>query len=71
MRANLQFNLPEEEYIFECANKSFTVVSYLEDLQQALRSYIKHGHDFKNPDDALRFVYDEISAILSNITVAG
>jgi hypothetical protein len=71
MKATLEFKLPDEDYFFECANKGFDVVKELTELQQTLHSQVKHGHHYKTIDEALEDTYQQISNILSCITVYG
>jgi hypothetical protein len=36
------------------------VNSAIWDLKQAIRSKLKHGHEFKTPDDVLEWVQEEL-----------
>ncbi len=71
MRATLTFDLPDEDYFFECANKGFEIVKELTELQQTLRSHVKHGHNYKTIEDALEDMYTQVNNILSLLTVYG
>lgn len=43
MKAVLEFNLPEEEFEFDLASKSFPLLQLVEDLDQELRNFLKYG----------------------------
>jgi hypothetical protein len=43
MKAVLEFNLPEEEFEFDLASKSFPLLQLVEDLDKELRSFLKYG----------------------------
>jgi len=52
-KAKLEFNLPDEESEFLIASKAMSWALTVWDIDQKLREWLKYGHEFKNPDDAL------------------
>jgi len=56
MKAILEFNLPEDAALHKWAVASADMASEIMDLDNNLRSWIKHGHQFKDADEALRTV---------------
>jgi hypothetical protein len=65
MRAILTFHLPREEHEFQLANEAADWHSVVWEIDQKLRGYLKYGHTFQSPDEALqeirRYLYEEIS----------
>jgi len=53
MKAKLEFNLPEEKNEYTLATKGSHYFSVLYELDQLLRGYLKYGHKFKTPDEAI------------------
>ena len=65
MKATLQYNLPKEAYVYNCAHNGWRYRSELRDLQEQLRSWRKHGHSFADADAVIeniwsRFVVDGV-----------
>ena len=60
MKAILEFNLPDDEYDFRCANEGEAVRGVLRDLDNWLREKLKYGHDFKSVDAALEAARGEL-----------
>ena len=56
MKAILEFNLPEDQREFEIANQSKDMLCIIGNLEDALRSYLKYGHQFKTPEEALEAI---------------
>jgi hypothetical protein len=71
MKAILEFNLPEDQREFEIANQSKDMLCIIGNLEDALRSYIKYGHEFETPEEALEAIrarlYEEINIRRVNI----
>jgi hypothetical protein len=71
MKAILEFNLPEDQREFEIANQSKDMLCIIGNLEDTLRSYIKYGHDFETPEEALEAIrarlYEEINIRRVNI----
>ena len=62
MRATLTFKLPDDNNDFILAQRGRDYYSYLWDLDQDLRSWLKHGHQFKSVDEALERIREELHA---------
>ncbi|HQJ56172.1 MAG TPA: hypothetical protein PLH46_00890 [Caldisericia bacterium] len=61
MECILKFNLPEEKEEMELALKAMNYYSFVEDLDDKLRIWLKHGqHDFKTPEDVMEFIRELI-----------
>ena len=56
MKAILEFSLPEDQREFEIANQSKDMLCIIGNLEDALRSYLKYGHEFKTPEEALEAI---------------
>lgn len=71
MKATLEFNLPEDQREFEIANQSKDMLCIIGNLEDALRSYLKYGHEFKTPEEALEAIrarlHEEINIRRVNI----
>jgi hypothetical protein len=58
MKAILEFTLPEDQNEFETCSNAKHVLIALWDFRQDMRQWLKHGHEFKNADDALEKIND-------------
>jgi hypothetical protein len=58
--ANLQFKLPEEQEEFYAAMNGGEAFSALSGIQERLRIWRKHGHEFKTADEALDGMWQEL-----------
>ena len=71
MKAILEFNLPEDQRNFEMANQAADMVAAIGHFEDALRSYIKYGHEFKSANEALEAIrallHEEINLRRINI----
>jgi len=56
MKAILEFNLPEDQREFEIVNQSKDMLCIIGNLEDTLRSYLKYGHEFKTPEEALQAI---------------
>lgn len=56
MKAILEFNLPDEEFDFKKASEGKYLHFAVSEFDNQLRAWIKHGHQFKDADEALREV---------------
>lgn len=67
MKATLQFELPEENEEFRMAMDASKIFSFLSDLDNELRSILKHGdkalfgEPFKSADDLAELLRRQIS----------
>ncbi len=53
MKITIEFNLPEEQYNFECATKAVQMRSALMEFDRYIRGQIKHAPDSMS-DETLR-----------------
>jgi hypothetical protein len=71
MKAILEFNLPEDKREYEMANQAADMVAAIGHFEDTLRSYLKYGHDFKTPEEAIEamrtLLYEEITIRRINI----
>jgi hypothetical protein len=68
-KAILEFDLPEEEKEFRETIDVGNLKSALWDFSQDLRAWTKHGHTFKNADEALEQIRDKFWEHLTNHNV--
>lgn len=61
----LRFNLPEEQSEFDTAINAAKAKSMLWYFAQQLRSWQKHGNDFKDADDALDKIREEFYRLVN------
>jgi len=61
--AKLVFKLPEEEDAFKLAQRGFDYYSFLFDLDNELRGWLKHGHKFKKPDEVMEHIREELRQV--------
>lgn len=66
MKANLEFNLPEDKTDFYMANNGWNYYLVLESIDQKLRSYLKYGHKFESADDALQDIRNLLHEEMNN-----
>lgn len=66
MEATLKFDLPEEKEEFIKAQNGVITHSIICDLDTMLRSYLKHGHNFKTPDEAIDYVRNYLHNLLKS-----
>ena len=64
--AYLRFDLPEDQNEYNMVNNAGKLFSALWDIQQELRKYYKHGHEFKDADDAVEKIRDKFYEILGD-----
>jgi hypothetical protein len=67
VRATLEFNLPEERTEHLQAVHAGAAWALLEDIDQHLRSVIKHGHDYKTVEALAEHIRREIGDVRSGI----
>ena len=71
MKAILEFNLPEDQRLFEIANQAPDMVAAIGHFEDTLRSYIKYGHNFKTANEAIESIrallHEEINLRRINI----
>ncbi len=66
MKAILEFNLPEDsaEHLLAIRGSDFHSVCW--DLDQDLRGWLKHGHEFKTPEEAIEAVRDRLRQLMED-----
>lgn len=67
MKGKLEFDLPEEQTEFIRASRADIAWGKLYYIDSQLRTYIKHGHDFKSVEDLAEYVRTEINEALGVI----
>ena len=66
MTATLTFTLPREEAEHHAALHGMAYRAALTDIREALRSKMKHGHDFKTANEALEYVRQVVQDALED-----
>ena len=71
MKAILKFNLdePEDVLSFARANKAQDYFLALWDIGEQLRSWDKHGHPFKDADDALSQIREDFYRVVNHFSI--
>ena len=68
MKAILEFNLPEEEYEHKRAVLAMEAFSVLHDIDQHLRSIVKHGEGaYESPEALAKHIREQIWELLSKV----
>lgn len=73
MKAHVEFALPEDDFEFRASLQAKEWIFTAHDLDEQLRSWLKHGHKFSDADEALeaarQMLYDtmEMRGISLNI----
>ena len=67
MRATFNFNLydPDDKAQYDVMNQAIRMQKVLWDLSEALRTYEKYGHQFKDADDAVIKIREELYKTLN------
>ena len=68
-KAIFEFNLPEEQDEYDIMNQASRMQRVLWDLSEALQSWQKYGHQFKDANDAVEQIRAEFYIILNNYEV--
>ena len=64
MKATLEYNLPDDRDYFIIASNSEETYASLCDLDNQLRTWLKHGgHKFNTPEAAMEWVRECLAAI--------
>ena len=61
MKAILEFNLPEERNEFDCCINGSDYQSALAHIDDFLRNALKHGHNFKTPEEVMEWTRNRIA----------
>ena len=65
MKAQLEFNLPEDEEQFNAASKAMDWALLAWDIDQQCRDWIKYeNHEFKTIEEALQGVRDMVQEVM-------
>lgn len=66
MKAVLEFNLPEEaiDHLLAIHGADYNVVC--QDLDECLRDWLKHGHEFMTIEEALDSVRDKLRQLMDD-----
>ena len=68
-KAIFEFNLPEEQDEYDIMNQASRMQRVLWDLSEALQSWQKYGHQFKDANHAVDQIRAEFYIILNNYEV--
>ena len=66
MKAILEFQLPEERVEHQLALDGGKWMSVMSNLDEKLRSWNKHGHEFKTADEALEAARLHLHELISD-----
>lgn len=56
----IKFKLPEENQDLQLAQRGKDYFCVIWDTLQEIRSYLKHGHEFKTPEEALEKIRETL-----------
>ena len=65
MKATFEFDLPADQHEYEMMHQAIRMQKVLWDLSEALRTYEKYGHQFKDADDAVIKIREELYKTLN------
>lgn len=60
-KVNITFNIPEENQDLLLAQRGKDYYCVIFDTLQEIRGYLKYGHQFKTPDEALEQIRETLS----------
>lgn len=69
MKAILEFNLPEENYQHKAALQAADMKLIIYTLDNMLRGYLKHGHDFKTASEAIETIRKNLHEDLESYSI--
>jgi len=61
MKAILEFTLPDDSDSFKLSQRGSAYYSFLFDLDQKLRGWLKYGHEFKTPGEVMEKIREMIT----------
>jgi len=61
MECIIKFNLPEEEDDMKLALRGSQYYSFIFELDNDLRTWLKHGHEFQDIEHLMRVLRDRIA----------
>ena len=59
-KVTIEFNLPEESQDLKLAQRGKDYFCIIFETLQEIRSYLKHGHQFQNADEALEKIRESL-----------
>ena len=65
MLVKFEFNLPEDQHEYEVMSQASKAQTFLWEFSQQLRSWYKHGHQFKDADDAVDNIREQFYQLLN------
>jgi hypothetical protein len=69
MKVTFEFDLPEDQHEYDVMNQAIRMQKVLWDLSEALRTYEKYGHQFKDANDAVVKIREELYKTINNYEV--
>ena len=69
MKATFEFNLPDDENQYEIMNQATKMLRCLWDINEALRSWEKYGHQFTDANDAVSKIREDFYNTINNYGV--
>jgi len=62
MEATLKFdlNMPGEEELCRIHHRALDMHSLLTDMDEKMRTSLKHGHQFKTPEEVMKYIRELI-----------
>ena len=70
MKGILEFDLPTDENDFLICSRALDWALVVWDLNEQLRSYLKHGHSFGSADEALEVIRESLFDFLEQHDVS-
>jgi len=69
MKAKLEFDMPDDrnEHIIAVHAMDWALTVW--DMSRELRDWLKHGHEFKTPDEALEAVQSKLFDIIESYNI--
>lgn len=67
MKVTIEFNLPEERYEYLQSVHMGDAFCALDEIRNQLRTWTKHGHEFKTADECLDAVRDMFYSAIEHI----
>ena len=61
MKGKLEFDLPADNDAFKLCQRGSAYYSFLFDLDQKLRGWLKYGHEFKTADEVMEKIREMIA----------
>lgn len=65
MKAFLEFEIPQDEAEYNMANQGHSYHTVLWEISRKVRNSLKHGHKFKNADEALESIEKDIYNLMN------